>query len=201
MAATLLCDAIAWRFCVSLLRDAIVCRYCMTILFMRLLGDALAGQFWVTLLWVNFGWCYCVLILRDAIVCQYCVTLFFAHYCVSLYFVPLLRDAIVWRYSVSVLRGDILVPLSHLWPVKRVCVHPCKHKAGPHPCKHYARPHSKRSSFQGILKGEVSLYHWPPVWLVWNQLYGNWQFLFLFAKQTNPNQSNRRSMVLWYFPL
>jgi len=27
---------------------------------------------------------------------------------------------------------------------------------------------------QGILKGEVSLYHWPPVWLVWNQLYDNW---------------------------
>jgi len=26
-------------------------------------------------------------------------------------------------------------------------------------------------------------------------------FLFLFAKQTNPNQSNRRSMVQWYFPL
>jgi hypothetical protein len=45
---------------------------------------------------------------------------------------------------------------------------------------------------QGIRKGEVSLYHWPPVWLVWNQLYDNWQFLFLFAKQTNPNQSNRR---------
>ncbi len=36
---------------------------------------------------------------------------------------------------------------------------------------------------QGILKEEVSLYHWPPVWLVWNQLYDNWQFLFLFAKQ------------------
>jgi len=53
---------------------------------------------------------------------------------------------------------------------------------------------------QGILKGEVSLYHWPPVWLVWNQLYDNWQLLFLFAKQTNPNQSNRRSMVQWYFP-
>ncbi len=46
-------------------------------------------------------------------------------------------------------------------------------------------------SSQGILKGEVSLYCWPPVWLVWNQLYDNWQFLFLFAKQTNPNQSNR----------
>ncbi len=54
---------------------------------------------------------------------------------------------------------------------------------------------------QGILKGEVSLYHWPPVWLVWNQLYGCWQFLFLFAKQTNPNQSNMRSTVQWYFPL
>ncbi len=33
---------------------------------------------------------------------------------------------------------------------------------------------------QGILNGDVSLYHWPPVWLVWNQLYDNWQFLFLF---------------------
>jgi hypothetical protein len=54
---------------------------------------------------------------------------------------------------------------------------------------------------QGILKGDVSLYHWPPVWLVWNQLYDYWQFLFLFAKQTNPNQSNRMSMVQWYFPL
>ncbi len=54
---------------------------------------------------------------------------------------------------------------------------------------------------QGILKGEVSLYRWPPVWLVWNQLYDNWIFLFLFAKQTYPNQSNRRSAVQWYFPL
>ncbi len=31
---------------------------------------------------------------------------------------------------------------------------------------------------QGILKVKVSLYHWPPVWLVWNQLYDNWQFMF-----------------------
>jgi hypothetical protein len=54
---------------------------------------------------------------------------------------------------------------------------------------------------QGILKGEVSLYRrWLPVWLVWNQLFDNWQFLFLFAKQTNPNQSNKRSMVQWCFP-
>ena len=55
--------------------------------------------------------------------------------------------------------------------------------------------------YQGTLKGEVSLYCGPPVWLVWNQLYDNWQFLFLFAKQTNPNQSNRRSIVQWYCPL
>jgi hypothetical protein len=56
-------------------------------------------------------------------------------------------------------------------------------------------------SRQGILKGEVSLYHWPPVWLVRNQLYDNWHFWLLFAKQTIPNQSNRRSTVHWYFPL
>ncbi len=54
---------------------------------------------------------------------------------------------------------------------------------------------------QGILKGEVSLYCWPPVCLVWNQLYDYWKFLFLSVKQTNPNQSNRRSTVQWYFPL
>jgi hypothetical protein len=53
---------------------------------------------------------------------------------------------------------------------------------------------------QGILKGEVSQYRWPPVWMVWNHLYDNRHF-FVFAKQTNPNQSNRRSMVQWYFPL
>ncbi len=56
-------------------------------------------------------------------------------------------------------------------------------------------------SRQETLKGEESLYCWPPVWLVLNQLYDNWQFLFLFAKQTNPNRSNRRSTVQRYFPL
>jgi hypothetical protein len=40
---------------------------------------------------------------------------------------------------------------------------------------------------QEILKGEISLYRWPPVWLVWNQLYDNWQYLCFFAKWTNPN--------------
>ncbi len=54
---------------------------------------------------------------------------------------------------------------------------------------------------QGTLKGEVSLHCCPPVWLVWNQLYDNWQFLFLFAKQTDPNRSNRRSTVQWYLSL
>ncbi len=49
--------------------------------------------------------------------------------------------------------------------------------------------------------GEVSLYWWLPVWLVWNQLYDNRQSLFLFAKQTDPNQSNRRSTLQCYFPL
>jgi hypothetical protein len=29
-----------------------------------------------------------------------------------------------------------------------------------------------------MLKGEVSMYHWPPVWLIWNQLFDYWQFLF-----------------------
>ncbi len=48
---------------------------------------------------------------------------------------------------------------------------------------------------QEILKGEVSLYRWPPVWLVWIQLNDFWQFLFLFSNQTDSNQSNRRSMV------
>jgi hypothetical protein len=38
-------------------------------------------------------------------------------------------------------------------------------------------------------------------WLVWNQLYDKWQFLFLFLKHTNPNQSNRWSNVQWYPPL
>ncbi len=56
---------------------------------------------------------------------------------------------------------------------------------------------------QGTLKGENITVHWPPVWLVWNQLFDNYQFSFLFAKQINPNQSNRRSMVtnIFFFQL
>ena len=54
--------------------------------------------------------------------------------------------------------------------------------------------------YQRTLKEEVSLYCWPPVWLILIQLYDSWQFSFLFAKQTNPNRSNRRSTVQRYFP-
>jgi len=36
---------------------------------------------------------------------------------------------------------------------------------------------------QGILNGEVSLYSWPPVWLVWNHLYDYWQFLLLMQNR------------------
>jgi hypothetical protein len=35
-----------------------------------------------------------------------------------------------------------------------------------------------KQMLQGIIKGEVSLYHWPPVWLVWTQLYENWKVWF-----------------------
>ena len=52
---------------------------------------------------------------------------------------------------------------------------------------------------QGILKGEVLLYRWPPVWLVWNQLYDNWQLLFLSTKQTIPKpvrQEVKGTMIL-----
>jgi hypothetical protein len=38
--------------------------------------------------------------------------------------------------------------------------------------------HHLKLYIHGILKGEVSMYHGPPVWLVRNQLYDNWQFLF-----------------------
>jgi hypothetical protein len=47
--------------------------------------------------------------------------------------------------------------------------------------------------YQGILKREVSLYHWPPVWLVWNQLYDNWQF-FLQNRLIQTSQTGGQ----WY---
>jgi hypothetical protein len=55
--------------------------------------------------------------------------------------------------------------------------------------------------YQGILKGKDHctidlLFDWFGISCVTTD-----NFSFLFAKQTNPNQSNRRSMVQWYFPL
>ncbi len=56
-----------------------------------------------------------------------------------------------------------------------------------------------RHNIRGILKGEVSLYHWPPVWLVCNQLYDNGQFLFLFAKQTNRIIFKNFFLLVYFF--
>jgi hypothetical protein len=49
-------------------------------------------------------------------------------------------------------------------------------------------------SLQGILMGKVSLYYWPPVWLVRNQLYDNWFFCFYLQNrliQTSPTGGQR----------
>ncbi len=40
-----------------------------------------------------------------------------------------------------------------------------------------------KNSNQGILKREVSLYHWPPVWLVWNRLYDNLHLFYFQNRQ------------------
>ncbi len=60
---------------------------------------------------------------------------------------------------------------------------------------------SVHTSVQGILKGKVSLYHWPPVWLVWISLFCKEKQKLSVVIQLIPNQSNRRSSVQWYFPL
>ncbi len=44
---------------------------------------------------------------------------------------------------------------------------------------------------QGILKGEVSLYHWPPVWLVWNQPYDSCFYLQNRLIQTSQTGGER----------
>jgi hypothetical protein len=46
----------------------------------------------------------------------------------------------------------------------------------------------------GNTKGEVSLYHWPPVWLVWISLFCKYKQLSVVI-QLIPNKSNRRSTV------
>ncbi len=56
-------------------------------------------------------------------------------------------------------------------------------------------------SNQGILKGESITVPLTSCLTDLESAVWNCNFLFLFAIQTNPNQSNRRSMVQWYFPL
>ncbi len=71
--------------------------------------------------------------------------------------------------------------------------------------QHCARRHRFRTGVwnwkigQGILKGEVSLWCWP-VWLVWNQLYDNWQFLFLFAKPVKQEVNGTMILPPLVFP-
>ncbi len=48
--------------------------------------------------------------------------------------------------------------------------------------------------------GEVSLYRWPPAWLVWISLFCKLKQNLSVVLQLIPNQSNRRSTVQWYFP-
>jgi hypothetical protein len=54
---------------------------------------------------------------------------------------------------------------------------------------------------QRILKGEILLYCWPPVWLVWISLFWNYKQKLSVIIQLIPNQSNRRWIIQWYFPL
>ena len=60
---------------------------------------------------------------------------------------------------------------------------------------------------QGILKGKVSMYHWPPVWLVWNQQYDYWNFFYLQTSwfQTSQTGGQRYSdtspfSIPWWKP-
>jgi len=41
-------------------------------------------------------------------------------------------------------------------------------------------------------------YPWPPVWLVWNQLFYNWQFLFSLAKQQDRLIQTSQIGGQWY---
>jgi len=50
---------------------------------------------------------------------------------------------------------------------------------------------------QGILKGEVSLYHWSHVSLVWISLVLQIKRKLSAVIQLIPNHSNRRSTVQW----
>jgi len=55
-----------------------------------------------------------------------------------------------------------------------------------------------RSLWQGILKGEVSLYPWSPVWLFRNQLFDSWQFFVFICKpdKSKPVKQKINSTVI-----
>jgi len=55
--------------------------------------------------------------------------------------------------------------------------------------------------FQGTLKGEVSLYRWPPVWPVRISLFCKQKQKLSIVIQLIPNLSNKRSTAECYFPL
>ena len=51
-----------------------------------------------------------------------------------------------------------------------------------------------------FVRGNITV-NWPPVWLVRTWPNSKSVYSFNSTKQQNPNQSNRRSAVKWYFPL
>jgi hypothetical protein len=65
-----------------------------------------------------------------------------------------------------------LVTIGNFWPAEHPSIRPFPAWPMPSPCGR-------------LLKGELSLYCWPPVWLVWNQLYDYWQILFFFICKTD----------------
>jgi len=113
-------------------------------------------------------------------------------------FLSLLSSALPYKSSHSSKRLLLWTQLGrHFLFNQKVCLFWLKFKSSLSLFSSAGKSHWRR----GILKGEVSLYHWPPVWLIRNQLYEYWQFLILFAKQANPDKSNRSSPVHRYFPL
>jgi hypothetical protein len=80
----------------------------------------------------------------------------------------------IWQLLLLLLNGLYLGNLQHWCTIQRFeLLYTCKHTLE-----------------QGILEGEISLYHWPPFWLVWNQLYGNWHF-FVFRLQNRLIQTSQ----------
>ncbi len=89
-----------------------------------------------------------------------------------------------WNRMIHEQNEKIKQELNVIWAVRQ------RHEFQYRPCLNvsvcpcqtlYTQPSNIRLGL-GILKGEVSLYCWLPVGLVWNQLFDNWQFLFFICK-------------------